>query len=75
MFTGSNGNSIFLPAAGSPWYVGLDNGGSNGYYWSSTQGPDYDYAANGLYFDSGGARWDDYYGRDFGESVRPVSRK
>ena len=35
-FTGSNGNSIFLPAAGGCFAVGLNSVGSNGYYWSSS---------------------------------------
>ena len=40
-FTGKNGNSIFLPAAGYTWYdddesgTTLYNRGSYGYYWSS----------------------------------------
>ena len=40
-FTGKNGNSIFLPAAGYTWFDEEDHGttlygrGSNGYYWSS----------------------------------------
>ena len=33
-----NGNSIFLPAAGSRYYDSLGNAGSVGYYWSSSLG-------------------------------------
>ena len=33
--TGPNGNSIFLPAAGSRYGVGVDEVGGYGYYWSS----------------------------------------
>lgn len=35
LFTGPNGNSIFLPAAGR-YGSGLNNDGSYGYYWSSS---------------------------------------
>ena len=69
-FTGSNGNSVFLPAAGYRWNSDLDDAGSGGYYWSST--PSGEYFAFNLPFDSGGAYW--YYlgNRYGGESVRPV---
>ena len=36
LFTGPNGNSIFLPAAGYRNHGGLNNAGSYGYYWSSS---------------------------------------
>ena len=70
LFTGSNGNSIFLPAAG---FLGIiENGaGSEGNYWSSSlysDGPD---LAWSLYFYS-----DNYSmgrsSRGYGRSVRPV---
>jgi len=35
LFTGPNGNSIFLPAAGCRYGSELRNAGSYGYYWSS----------------------------------------
>ena len=65
----SNGNSIFLPAAGSR--NGSDDAGSFGFYWSSslhTDGTDY---ARYLNFGS------DYYYMDYGSrylgfTVRPV---
>lgn len=70
-FTGPNGGSVFLPAAGyrrGEWLLFV---GYRGYYWSSTPGGEY--YAYGLYFDSGCAGWDtwdlsSYYDR----SVRPV---
>ena len=34
--TGPNGNSIFLPAAGSKYRTTLSNAGSIGHYWSAT---------------------------------------
>ena len=73
LFTGSNGGSIFLPAAGCRDYSGLVNAGSYGYYWSSTQNPSYSYYAYDLYFRSGNVGWGDG-SRDYGRSVRPVSR-
>lgn len=68
--TGPNGNSIFLPAAGSRFCDGDVIGvGSYGYYWSST--PSGSELAWYLVFDSGGVRMgsDD---RCYGRSVRLV---
>lgn len=70
-FTGSNGNSIFLPAAGCRWDSSLGHGGSGGYYWSSslyTGNPDYawDFCFSSDYYNV------IYYNRDRGFSVRPV---
>ena len=68
----TNGNSIFLPAAGYHYSTGLGYAGSRGYYWSSSLLTDDPYGAYGLYFyssnvsRSGSSR---YYGR----SVRPVT--
>ena len=67
----TNGNSIFLPAAGYLNYSGLGNAGSNGYYWSSslfTGSPYYARCVN--FYSSSVDRFnnDRYYGR----SVRPV---
>lgn len=72
-FTGSNGGSIFLPAAGfrsngDLYFAGWDCG-----YWSSTQSPDYSYHAYYLYFHSGDAGWS-LSSRNGGQSVRPVVR-
>ena len=72
----TNGNSIFLPAAGYRGNGGLDDAGSRGYYWSSSlnaDDADDPYAACGVAFDS------DYvgrssYGRCDGQSVRPVCK-
>ena len=73
LFTASNGNSLFLPAAGYRWdddvfmYVGSD-----GYYWSSSLDTDIPGSAWNFYFSS-----DDYsvyyiYYRNDGHSVRAV---
>ena len=66
----SNGNSIFLPAAGCRGGSSLSNAGSFGYYWSSSLHTD-PYFALGVYF------YSDYVGRYYnnrfyGFSVRPV---
>ena len=67
-----NGNSIFLPAAGSRGYDGLDTVGSRGLYWSSSLCTDDPSSAYNMLFFSG------YVGmiridRCGGRSVRPVS--
>jgi len=67
-FTGPNGGTIFLPAAGHYW-DGKLIGDSKGYYWSSTA---YNgYSAYGLYF-TGGNSGLFYFHRDAGLPVRPV---
>ena len=73
LFTGSNGNSIFLPAAGYRWKESLGSAGSYGDYWSSTQDPSHSRNAYYLYFGSGNADLNGYY-RYNGQSVRPVVR-
>ncbi len=71
----TNGNSIFLPAAGYRNGSDLNYAGSYGYYCSSSLSTnDSDYAY-GLDFDSGFVS--SYYGRSryLGRSVRPVLRE
>ena len=68
LFSSSNGNTLFLPAAGS---FNL-NHGLDGSYWSSSLFTDRPIKAWGFYF-----RMDDFYdmgdlGREGGFSVRPV---
>ena len=71
LFTASNGNSLFLPAAGYRDGSSLNYAGSDGYYWSSSLYTDSPNGAWLLEFDSGS-----YYMnvsiRDYGQSVRPV---
>ena len=67
----SNGNSIFLPAAGIRWDDELYDAGSDGLYWSSSLTPFYDNFACFLYFNSGGWNWNYNY-RFYGQSVRAV---
>ena len=67
----TNGNSIFLPAAGYRHGSSLSNAGGSGYYWSSAHyGSNSDYAYE-LYFFSD-SHYMGNYGRDDGLSVRPV---
>ncbi len=67
----TNGNSIFLPAAGCRYDSSLGSAGSNGYYWSSSLSTDYPYDAGYVYFNSSYVGW--YYDyRYYGLSVRPV---
>ena len=70
-FTATNGNSLFLPAAGYRNGSGLYGTVSDGYYWSSTFCTDSPYNAWYIYFLS-----DEYgtynLGRYRGRSVRPV---
>ncbi len=70
--TASNGNSIFLPAAGYRRVTDLSDAGSYGFYWSSSLNSGNPNRAWGVYFDSDGV------GRSYGDrcnglSVRPVS--
>ena len=68
----TNGNSIFLPAAGYRNGTYLFLAGSDGYYWSSSLNPGGPYGAYNVYFGSGDVG---RYGgsRYYGQSVRPVS--
>ena len=69
-----NGGTVFLPAAGYRWNDDLGSAGSNGYYWSSTQDPSSTSRARGLYYGSSSARWGYGLTRDYGRTVRPVSK-
>ena len=69
-FTGPNGNTLILPAAGYRWGGYLDYAGSDGYYWSSSL-TSYPYDAWYFLFDSGD--YSMYSSRRFtGGSVRAV---
>lgn len=70
-FTASNGNSIFLPAAGRRWDDGFFEEGDCGTYWSSslfTDSPycawDFNFSSNRFYLDCGS--------RYLGFTIRPV---
>ena len=71
LFTASNGNSIFLPAAGFRHGYELVNDGSKGHYWSNKILIDLPHYVRGFNFTSGAC----YMGEDgrlYGLSVRPV---
>ena len=68
---GSNGNSIFLPAAGYCNDSGLSNVGSHGYCWSSSLYTSSSKYADNLYFGSDDVDWSGYY-RYCGQPVRGV---
>lgn len=67
----SNGNSIFLPAAGYRYKSSLDYASSYGYYWSHTLGTSNPGDARCMYFDSNYISADNE-DRCRGHSVRPV---
>ena len=73
IFKGPNGGSIFLPAAGYRWYDDLDDAGSGGCCWSSTQCPSDSYLAYDFNFGSGYVDWFST-SRLYGLTVRPVCR-
>ena len=70
----TNGNSIFLPAAGCRDDSDLYNAGFGGGYWSSSLSTGNSYDACNLDFYSDEV--DSYYGnREYGQSIRPVLAK
>ena len=69
----TNGNSIFLPAAGYRRGTYLYDSGSDGNYWSSSLNEGYSDLAYRLYFYSGHCGW--YVSSRFlCFTVRPVSK-
>ena len=85
--TGTNGNSIFLPAAGiqnneyeyEDGFDGIYDRGSYGYYWSATLWSatlreDFSHAACRFYFSADYHYWDPY-DRCVGRGVRPVKEE
>ena len=68
----TNGNSIFLPAAGRRLDKNLYYVGSSGFYWSSSLYTVSQYGAYAFDFYSGGVS-QIHYSRYCGYSVRPVS--
>ncbi|MBR3472762.1 MAG: hypothetical protein IKH22_09310 [Prevotella sp.] len=68
----SNGNSIFLPAAGYRYVSSLSNAGSYGRYWSRTLDESAPSGAGRVYFDSSGVSTGYGIYRYYGQSVRPV---
>lgn len=74
LFTASNGNKIFLPAAGNYMDKGFILGvGSIGYYWASNQSTDATTYAYEIDFDDDDAYPNSNWYRYSGLSIRPVS--
>ena len=73
--TGPNGNSIFLPAAGTPKgeYYGIIEG-SHGYYWSGSLNESNQSYAYCLSFVISAYRDVSYKDREYGCTVRPVMK-
>ena len=69
----TNGNSVFLPAAGYRNDSSLNGAGSYGDYWSSSLDTSYSFNAYYLYFNSSNVDWS-YGNRRYGRSVRAVLR-
>jgi hypothetical protein len=74
-FTGPNGNSIFLPAAGYRWNDYLYIVGRQGFYWVGMLSTTNTYDAFSLFFGEHGddANWTSG-GRERGHTVRPVAK-
>ena len=70
MVTGPNGNSIFLPAAGTRYGTNLGSS-DGGCYWSSSLNEGNSYGAFHFHFSSGHFT-SGYSGRHYGWPVRPV---
>ena len=71
LFTATNGNNLFLPAAGNHFGSILDGAGSDGYYWSGSLNSDYPFDSWNFRFASSGY-YMGYNQRYLGRSVRPV---
>ena len=70
-YTGSNGNSLFLPATGYRWDSSLSDDGSDGHYWSSSLETGYPSGAWHFYFYSDSQGMGTGH-RDIGRTVRAV---
>ena len=71
LFTGPNGNTLFLPAAGYRWSDSLSGVGMGCFYWSRTLYSSNPYRAGYFYFSSGIVYWD-FDNRCSGYAVRAV---
>lgn len=70
----SNGNAIFLPAAGYRYNNSYYDAGSSDYFWSRTLNTETPYNAYGIYFNNRSIFRNSYI-RHNGQSVRPVRKK
>lgn len=72
--TGTNGKSIFLPAAGTRQNADLYLAGSYGAYLTGTRDVSNHFYAYTLVFQPNGEHWVDNNLRDYGQSIRPVCK-
>ncbi|MBQ3738415.1 MAG: hypothetical protein IKG81_16305 [Bacteroidales bacterium] len=72
LFIATNGNTLFLPAAGYRWDGGLYYAGNAGDYWSSSLSTGRPRSAWSFGFDSGYYGMNSGGGRGYGPSVRAV---
>ena len=70
LFTASNGNSLFLPAAGCWWDADFNAG--IGLYWSSSVNKEFPYRAWGFHFNTDSAHLCGSSDRNRGQVVRAV---
>ena len=73
LFTGANGNTLFLPAAGLIYASSYSYSGSTCYYWSSSYHAEDGQLAYGLTCSNHNIHCSGDF-RFLGRSVRPVSR-
>lgn len=73
-FTSSNGNSIFLPAAGEGDGYGIRLVGSYGNYWTASDYNSLQHIASYFYFSIEGARTSKGKSRCCGSPIRPVAK-
>ena len=77
LFTSTNGNSVFLPAAGNRWLSEYTNAGEGGYYMSSSlslETPPNPSNNRVFCFDSNECHTNHISSRCYGTSVRPVRK-
>ena len=75
LFTSSNGQSVFLPAAGYRLGNELNRAEAYGTYWSQSLGSEKPYHAWDLFFDQTDCRMYCNIGRSYGFTARPVRQK
>ncbi|MBU3837089.1 MAG: hypothetical protein H9777_01920 [Candidatus Phocaeicola faecigallinarum] len=69
---GPNGNSIFLPFAGTMWQAEMEYKNIRGFYWSSTLDDEGDMWAEGLFVNQVSPSLGKEFTRASGRTVRPV---
>lgn len=70
--TGKNGNSIFLPLAGTMWQTEMEYQNARGFYWSSTIDDAGNMWAEGLFMNPKSFSAGNQFTRASGRTIRPV---